>query len=746
MSGRELLIEIGCEEIPADWVAGLTKGFETAVAEGLDRKRLTAEAIGSHSTARRLVVHGAGIPESQPDQVREVLGPPWRVARDESGGWSRAAAGFARRQGIEERDFEARLGAVETPRGQYLGIRQVVPGEPAIRILPGILEDALRALPLPKAMNWDASIGERPFAFARPIRWIIGLFGDEVIPFRIEVTGGTPVVAGNCSYGHRARTAVAGESPGAPFRVDSLGSLVEGLRSRYVVLDGKERRDRLLAAIGRCEAEAGESAEVGTAADVHRDLVEIPGAVLGRFPDEFLSLPKEIRDTVLVHHQKFFPFPTSPSFVAVTNLPDDPEGHVRRGAGRVVVARLRDARFFWDEDRKVPLAESRSRLQDVVFHPRLGSFAEKASRMERLAFWIAARVDADVDTASEAARLAKCDLTSNLVREFASLQGVVGGLVLREEGVPEAVWQAVYDHYQPAGLEGDPPRSPEGAAVSLADRADTLAGLFLAGEQPSGSGDPFALRRAALSMIRVLRDAPQDFREHQEGWPSPRALLECAVEGYGPDDETRLAASAKLATFVNDRLPHVFVGSSTPRGVVDAVLVIRDSSHSVADTWQRIQALAIVATQRDVTASRVGIHGSQASGSPQIWPAGTPAGVYAALAEASRRVRRILPPEIRESGGAGFDPDLLIETAEHQLHMRLEEVDADVRRDSRAGLYLDAYKRLADLSPVIATFFDDVLVMAENPALRLNRLRLLARLDALFSEVGDLSQIGAWAS
>lgn len=717
MSGRELLIEIGCEEIPADWVAGLAKEFETAISGGLDRERLTAATIASHSTARRLVVHASGIPETQPHQVREVLGPPWRVARDEGGRWSRAATGFARKQGIEEADFDERLQAVETSRGQYLGIRQVVPGKPAMRILPGILGDALRAVPLPKAMNWDASIGGKHFPFARPIRWIVALFGDAVLPFQIEVTGGAPVVAGNRSCGHRARTRVAGETPGSSFPVDSLESLADGLRRRCVVLDHEERAGRLAEALARCEAEAGEAAEVGSAADVHRDLVEYPGAVLGRFPDEFQSLPKEIRDTVLIHHQKYFPFPTKPLFIAVTNLPDDPEGHVRRGAERVVVARLRDARFFWDEDRRIPLAKTRPRLAGVVFHQRLGSFRQKADRMEGLAAWIAGEIGADAAAASRAAGLSKCDLTGNLVGEFASLQGVAGGLLLREEGTSEAVWQAVYDHYRPAGLEGEFPRSPEGAAVALADRADTLAGLFLAGEEPSGSGDPFALRRAALSMIRVLRDGPREFPGHRSGWPSPDALLHRALAEHEPGDEEGAAAAQKLAAFVNDRLPHAFVGAETPRGAVAAVLAIRNAAHSVADTWQRIVDLA------------------RAVGS----------GDYATLAEASRRVRRILPVEIRERRGAGLDRALFSEPAERELYDALGRVEAEVSRCFGETRYFPAFQALATLSPVIATFFDDVLVMAEDPAVRANRLALLARLDALFSEVGDLSQIEASA-
>ena len=712
MSGKQLLIEIGCEEIPADWVEGLAAEFAKAVSAGLEKERLGAAEIGSHSTLRRLVVHATGVPGSQEDEVRDILGPPWRLAKDPEGGWSRAAAGFARRQGIEEADFDAALRAVDTPRGQYLGVRQLVPGRPAVEIVPGILESALRSLAIPKAMNWDASIGGKPFPFARPIRWIVALLGEEVIPFRIEVAGGTPVVAGDRSYGHRSRTAVAGEAPGASLPVRSFEGLRDDLRNRCVVLDDDERKNQLLEALGQCQSEAGEPAEIGDAVDVHRNLVEYPGSVLGGFPEEFLSLPKEIRDTVLIHQQKYFPFPAKPLFIAVTNLPDDPDGQVRRGAERVVVARFRDARFFWDEDRKRSLAETRSRLSGVVFHHRLGSFAEKADRLERLGGWIAGSVGADADAAAEAAGLAKCDLTSHLVGEFASLQGVVGGLLLREEGVPDTVWQGVYDHYRPAGLEGNLPRLPEGAAVSLADRADTLAGLFLAGEQPSGSGDPFALRRAALSMIRVLRDAPHAF-PGVGGWPAPEVLLDRALDEFGPDQEARVAAVEKLRAFVNDRLPHAFVGLATPRGVVNAVLAIRNVSHPVADTWQRIQDLSRAVESGD----------------------------YATLAAASRRVRRILSPEIRNGKGVGLAPGLLREPAERQLYGMLEEVEAEVRLRFAETRYFPAFQALATLSPAIGSFFDEVLVMAEDPEVRANRLALLARLDALFSEVGDLSQI-----
>lgn len=717
MSGRELLIEIGCEEIPADWVEGLAKELAAAISGGLERERLVAETVRPYSTARRLVVHGVGVSASQENQVREVLGPPWRLAKDADGAWSRAAAGFARRQGIEDEAFDSELLRITKPRGEYLGVQLAVPGRQTLEILPEILESALRSLDVPKSMNWDASIGDRAFPFARPIRWMVALLGEDVIPFRIDVVGGEPVVAGNRSCGHRSRTGVEGEAPGASFPVRSFEALRDDLRDRYVILDDEERKNQFIEALNRCETEAGERAEQVGIPEFHKNLVEYPEAVLGGFPEEFLVLPKEIRHTVLIHHQKYFPFPTKPCFIAVTNLPDDPRGYVQRGAERVVVARFRDARFFWEEDRKLPLAESRSRLADVVFHQCLGSFAEKADRMESLAGWVADLVGADASAAARAAGVAKCDLTTKLVGEFASLQGVAGGLLLRDQGAPETVWQAVYDHYRPVGLEGELPRNLEGAAVSLADRADTLAGLFLAGEQPSGSGDPFALRRAALSMIRVLRDAPSAF-SGSGGWPTPEILLDRALEGYRPAFPEHRDAASDLAGFVNDRLPHAFVGPTTPRGVVNAVLAIRNATDPVSDTWQRILDLSTAVGTRD----------------------------YATLAEAARRVRRILRSELRGGRETGLRPDLLAEPAERRLHAQLMEIETNLEHQLVEGEYLDTYMALASLSPAIATFFDDVLVMAEDPAVRANRLALLARLDALFSEVGDLSQIESAAS
>lgn len=714
-AGREFLVEVGCEEIPADWLDPLVERFAEALETGLREADLAPRGGAGFGTPRRLVARFTGVPTSQPERTEEVLGPPARVGRDADGGWTRAAAGFARRHGIGESALDAELRVVSTPRGEYVGFRRVTAGLPAAEVVPPVLEAALRSLPFPKTMHWDAEISGRPFPFGRPIRWLVLLLGGEVVPFTIEVRGGPPVVSGAESRGHRFRSADA-SPPGAPFAVDSFESLRAGLARRCVLLDPEERRRELARKVAECAAGAAVAPPSGDLPN----LVEWPGAVFGTYPEEFESLPEEIRRTVLVHHQKYLPVEGACAFVAVTNLGDDPTGAVRRGVERVVLARMRDARFFWDDDRRAALGERREALRDIVFHRELGSLYAKSERMESLAGWIADRLGADRSAAARAAALAKCDLSTGLVGEFASLQGVAGGLYLREEGEREAVWRAVYDHYRPEGAEGRLPETVEGAAVALADRADTLAGFFLAGEAPSGAGDPYGLRRAALSLLRLLRDGPDGYGAPASGasasdgvWPSPLELVGEAFRGYSPDEEAAEAVSARLREFLDDRLPHALRRASVPAGAVRAVLARASAEHPVADTWARALALA-------------GAVGT---------------GDCAALAAAAKRVRRILTPEARGTAAAETDPARAAEPAERALLEALAATGSEVSQAFARGAYPEAFGALARLGPAVDRFFDEVLVLAEDPAVRANRLALLVRLDALFSEAGDLGEI-----
>ncbi len=703
MSHPELLIEIGCEEIPAEWLESLTGQFRSALAEELARLRLAVSPVAGLSTPRRLVAVTRAA-EKQEDRLETVSGPPARIARDDQG-WTPAAFGFARKQGVLPEDMDRLLRIRKDSRGERVALERRVPGAFALELLPGALAAALRRLRFPKAMRWDATLDGTPFPFGRPIRWIVALFDGKVIPFRIEVAGQAPVVAGHRSRGHRFRSAAG--APGAEFEVSSFEELKDGLRERFVLLDPAERLQQLERAIERAEAERGARRVEAIPLSRLAGLVEWPGVVTGAYPDAFLALPGAIRRTVLVEHQKYLPLADVAAFLAVTGAPDDPEGRIRRGSERVTLARLRDAQFFWEEDRKTPLAARADKLDQVVFHRRLGSFREKSERLAALAGVLAASTPADPEATAQAARLAKCDLTTLLVGEFASLQGVVGGLLLREEGAPDAVWRAVRDHYLPGGLEGRLPETAVGAVVSLADNADVLAGLTLAGETASGAGDPFGLRRAAFSLIRILAEAP---RAYGGTWPAPDRVLDAAFDLY---PETEAEARASLASFFGERLRHA-LEREFPADAVRAVLGPAGARLPVDDLRRRVAALVRVRQTPD----------------------------FQLLAAAANRVRRILPEAMR--GGKPVPPPdsaLLVEPAERDLAACLEAAGATVRRRCDAGDYAGGLRELATIGGPVDRFFDDVLVMAEDAAVRRNRLRLLAGLDALFAMVGDLGAL-----
>ncbi len=704
---RELLVEIGCEELPAGWLPDLVRDFARLVGEGLEQERLLVSPARGLGGPRRLVAHAEAVAERQPDRDETLLGPPARIAGG-PGAWTRAATGFAKKQGVSEEELDAALSIEKTPRGDYVAIRRTVAGRPALEVLPGVLESALRGLHFPKAMSWDASISGNAFPFGRPIRWILAVFGGKVVPFSIERRDGPPVEASDTSRGHRFR-AEDGVEAGAPFRAHSLAELTDGLERRFVCLDPQERVRRLEEAVAAHETEAGAKRAEGTDVESLANLVEWPGTVLGEYPGSFLDLPEEIRHAVLVHHQKYIPLVGAPAFVAVTNQPDDATGAIRRGSERVVLARLRDAQFFWDEDRKTPLADRRKDLAGVLFHRRLGSFADKADRLERLARRIAPTVDADPEAAAKAAGLAKCDLTTGLVGEFASLQGVAGGLLLREAGESEAVWRAVYDHYRPGGLTGPLPETRVGVAVSIADAADSLAGLTLAGESATGGGDPFGLRRAAFSLIRILTVF--------EAMP-PGDLLDEALGGYdGFGAAEREEARARLDAFFRDRLVSAFASAGC-RDEARAVLAGPGGSSSLLDFRKQVEALETVRGHDDLQA----------------------------LAVAATRVRRILPDAPSDGKLPPVRPDRFQASAERTLHEALETGEAKVRAYFAETNYRAGIGALADLRDAVDRFFDEVLVMAEDEALRENRLALLARLDALFATVGDLRELSGSSS
>ena len=530
---RELLLEIGVEELPAAWLPGLNRQLKDKLTERLKALRLTPDvAVETFSTPRRLTACVGRMPERQEDLDETVTGPPVSAAFNAAGEPTPAAIGFAKKQGVA---FEA-LERVKTDKGEYLAAKKHSRGKSTVDALPELLGGLLRDISFPKQMRWDAMLedGRGELVFGRPIRWLLYLYGGRVVPFtiaRIPNAAGTlvqEVTSGAVTYGHRF-LATSGRA-GRAVKVRTFDDYRARLPEHFVILDHSERRDRIARELEAKARKLGGRVHLREQAallDEVADLVEYPGVVAGFFERPFLELPHEVLTTTLVHHQHYFPVlddkgALKEAFLAIVNTQPSDERKIAKNAERVVTARLRDAKFFWDADRKIKLDDRLDRLHTVVFHKKLtaNSYRDKAERIEKLARTIAADVfgAADqADHAATAARLAKTDLVTDMVFEFPELQGVMGGIYAREEGLPEPVWKAIYYHYLPVGVEADAPPSRKDlgaaaatwAAVSLADKADTLVSLFEAGEKPTGSRDPFGLRRAAQGLVRILVDLPE---------------------------------------------------------------------------------------------------------------------------------------------------------------------------------------------------------------------------------------------
>jgi glycyl-tRNA synthetase beta chain len=732
---RELLLEIGCEELPASWLPTLTNQVGKTVEEQLRAHRMAAESpVETYSTPRRLAVRIARVPERQSDLEELVNGPPVSAAFKPDGTPTPAAAGFAAKQGVDVPALER----VETPKGTYLAFRRKQRGKTAVDVLPDVLGATLRALAFPKLMRWDALLedGKGELLFGRPIRWLLFLYGGRVVPFTIGRSSAAQtgqvqeVTTGAVTYGHRFLT-TSGRA-GRAIKVRSFDEYRARLLENFVILERGERHNKIARELdakalrlkGRVSRTAGES---GLLHEVP-DLVEYPSVIAGTFASEFTDvLPEEVLTTTLIHHQHYFPVEgdegkLKPAFLAVINTEPDNERTIARNAERVVTARLRDALFFWDTDRKTTLASRVDRLATLTFHKKLGSYRDKADRIERLARWIAAEAfgasAAAAGHAAAAARLAKADLATDMVREFPELQGTMGGIYARAEGLPEEVWKAIYFHYLPIGVEADAPpaRAQLGraaatwAAVSLADKLDTIVGLFAAGEKPTGSRDPYGLRRAAHGVFKILVDSPELVGHRGPGlWP----LVLRAAQEFGGAEELSLA----IGQFLSERLRYVLEQRGYDVRNVRAVTTCGFDTIVPADARRKLEAL----------------------------PEFTDSPEFLQLAIAFKRVRNIakqMPPdrfETLEATGAQMN---LHEPAERQLFEEIQRREPVIAAAvSRGDGYRDAFAEAAKFKPAVDKFFDDVLVMAPDPQVRESRLRLLRRLEGLILKLADISEI-----
>jgi glycyl-tRNA synthetase beta chain len=683
-----LLLEIGCEEIPARMIAAAAQDLSVRVLAVLDAAGLSHGAARAWGGTRRLAVRVESVSGTLPGTEQLVLGPPATVAFREDGQPSPAGAGFAKKQGIDP----AALQKIETDKGVYAGFRRAVAARTLEQVLAAALPASIAAMSFPKTMRWGAGTHR----FVRPVHWVVALHGGTIL--NLEILG---AVSGRASDGHRFL------APG-PVAIEHADRYLDALREARVLVDPDERRAALAAALDTAGSGAGGAPVRDDALlDEIVELVEWPGVVAGRFEPSFLALPQEILVTTLKHHQKSFSVRGKdgllPAFLSVANTDRDPAGHVRRGNEWVVVGRLEDARFFWSEDRKRNLASRVEDLKRVTFHKKLGSYEDKTRRVITVAKSIAGKLgSAVVDPAvvTGAAELAKADLVTGLVGEFPELQGIVGGLLLRAEGADALIADAVAEHYRPATADDAIPTTAAGCVVAVADRLDTIAGLIGAGETPTGSRDPFGLRRAAGGVFRILAE---------RGWPVAIADL----SAWMGDDAVGRA-------FLDDRLTHWLVDRGFAAHEIAAVRRPKVSLDEFA-RWPLSEIFArleIVRTLRDRTD-------------------------FAKLVELTKRVDNILA-----HAPAPANPDGYKESHASAIGLQAAHaaIDPRVRAAASGNDFPGVVTHLSGLVAPVAKFFDDVLVLdPANPSATRWRCSLLASVRDTVTRDFDIRELAGQA-
>ena len=706
----DFLLEIGCEEIPARMIDAASEELRERVGALLSRERLSGGEVTHFDTPRRLAVMAAGIAAFQADVTEQVNGPSVNVAYKD-GQPTPAAHAFAKKAGVDV----AQLERVTTPKGEYLAAKVTKKGRSAAEILAEILPKELSTIYWPKNMYWRKP-NER---FVRPVRWLVAMLDGETIP--LEFDG---IRAGNCSRGHRILTDAAVTIPRA-------GSVyVDSLRAAKV-LGRAEREHQIRKALDAATRTISGARwrEDKALLDTVVNLTEFPSAILGSFDSQFLALPEEVLVTVMRDHQKYFAVEDAdgklaPHFLAVLNTDSDPQGLIRHGNERVLRARFNDARFFWETDQKKSLLERLESLKHVTFQKDLGSYFDKTQRVQRLCSWLSeilkqGGITVRPGVIHKAACLSKTDLTTELVKEFTELQGIVGGLYARAQQLdptlPEAtrfaIADAVYDHYKPESSDDDVPRSIEGAVLSIGDKADTIAGMFALGLVPSGSKDPFALRRQANAIVKVIAEKKLPLRLGE--------LMRDARAGYqGSEAEKKFVEDEKfsesVATFFRERLEFYLKDvCGYAYDVVKAVLGA--DAEDVVDAVQRAEAVKKVLYMPE----------------------------FQAIGAACKRMRNIL----RQAEEKGITPaatfEYLADSAPEEKNLRayMERTGERIEENRSKKEYFDALLLLSTAREHVDAFFDKVMVMVEDERVRANRLALLRTLLKEFSTIADFSEI-----
>jgi glycyl-tRNA synthetase beta chain len=705
----DFLLEIGCEEIPARMIDAASRELHERVHSLLQRERLEPAGAMSHfDTPRRLAVLASGVPASQPDITERVNGPSAQIAYKD-GQPTPAAHAFAKKVGVDVDKLEK----VSTPKGEYLGATVTRKGRSATEILAEALPKEISTLYWPKNMYWR----RRGEVFVRPVRWLVAMLDEQVVPLKLF-----GIAAGKISRGHR----IIGSS--VVVAISKPGAYVEALRAAKVL--GAAEREQVI----RQALDAATRSIPGARWREDKPLVatvvnltEFPSVILGSFDPEFLDLPEEVLVTVMRDHQKYFAIDDAngkllPHFLAVLNTAADSDGLIRHGNERVLRARFNDARFFWQTDQKQTLRERVHLLRNVTFQKDLGSYYDKTMRVQRMASWLAETVKQSgmairPGVVHKAALLAKTDLTTELVKEFTELQGIVGGLYARVQpldedmktDVQQEISRAIYDHYKPESMEDDAPATAEGAVLSIADKADSIAGMFALGLIPSGSKDPFALRRQANGIVKTIA-------EHKLPLRLSEIMADARARYKGSEAEKKFsngAYSESVRGFFRERLEFYLKDA---RGyaydVVSAVLAV--DSDDVVDAVARAEAVSKVRGSTD----------------------------FESISSAFKRMKNILRQANEKTKVIAMrvDPPSLQHESEKELFAQIQIAEV-VKKLAAEHEYEEALREIAKLRPVIDRFFDNVMVMVDDEHLRANRLALLQTVVKEFSTIADFSEI-----
>jgi len=685
----ELILEIGTEEIPSGYLDNALYDLKQLVQTGFESNRIKNSGFETYGTPRRIVLVGHGIAEKQDDLEQGFNGPPKNVAYDEKGNPTKAALGFAKKQGVSVDDLDI----VKTPKGEYLHVNKLVPGRPTSEVLAEILPDMILSVPWPKSMRW----GNIDCLFVRPIHWILCLLNGKVVPFEL---GG--IQSDNFTRGHRFM------SPD-PKKIGSVSDYFTVMDESFVMVDPKKRQQSVKTAVETVTANAGGKVLEDIALlNTVTNLVEYPFAVSGSFEKKFLSLPEAVLITAMREHQKYFAMYDDhdhlmPRFVAVNNTRPRDEKVVIKGHERVLRARLADADFFFREDRSRPLLTRLEDLKDVVYQADLGSSFDKVIRFKELAQTICNDLGIDRDDDLRlAADLCKCDLVTQMVCEFPSLQGVIGKEYARMEGFPDEVCVAIEEHYMPVAADSALPETELGAVLSIADRLDTITGCFAVNLVPSGSSDPFALRRHALAIIRILED---------RDWPlSLKKMINEAILILKKQvDFDSQAVLEKVMGFFRERYRHLILRAGYDSDIVESVISV--AFDTVNDLRKRIDQLKRFSVQ---------------------------SGEFNELALTFKRVSNILKNQDRVDD---IDTSMFREESEIILWKTYTEVKDEVKAYLKSRDYYGAMALMAGLKGPVDDFFDNVEVLTKaDPRLKNNRVGMLQRVEALLKELADFSK------